>query len=107
LAVRASGAIISLVPFWCQHLSGARAFSGVSTFLVPALFWCQGLSTFLMPEPFLVPEPFWCQYFSGASAFSGVSIFLVPDAVLRRKGLRAVFKGPCGLASRVPTTKEG
>jgi hypothetical protein len=77
---RFSGVSTFLVPalFWCQH------FSGASAFLVPALFWCQPFS-----GAFLVSALFWCQHFSGASAFlvpapfwcqpfSGASPFLVP-----------------------------
>jgi hypothetical protein len=76
---RTCGVSTSLVP---EHFR----FSGVSTFLVPALFWCQRLSG---ASPFLVPALFWCR-FSGVSPFlvpalfwcrrfSGVSSFLVPE----------------------------
>jgi hypothetical protein len=72
-------------PFWCEYFSGARAFSGVSTFLVPellvsALFWCQSLfwcQHFSGARAF-----FWCQHFSGARAFYGVSPFLAPEPFL-------------------------
>jgi hypothetical protein len=70
---RTCGVSTSLVP---EHFR----FSGVSTFLVPALFWCQRLSG---ASPFLVPALFWCRRFSGVSTFlvqhfSGASAFLVP-----------------------------
>jgi hypothetical protein len=52
--------------FLCQSTSGVSIFLVPALFWVPAFFWCQRFSG---DSRFLVPALFWCQPFSVPALF--------------------------------------